>query len=195
MATVSLGSAAVLQIYQYLSHSEPSPPLTSSPRPTSTTPAAAVAPTAEEPDAPRSATDDHPHRTEAKPIAAIPMASIYLEPRSLYIMSSALYTSHLHGVLRGTTDTLRDDRRGLSAEEGEAAIRADGTEAQRDRVNASAGVAVANQALLSEEVRSPLERDGTYTATRATRTSLTFRKVDKVFKGGQALNIMLGKRR
>jgi alkylated DNA repair protein alkB family protein 6 len=33
-----------------------------------------------------------------RPIAAIPLAHILLEPRSLLVITSSLYTSHLHGI-------------------------------------------------------------------------------------------------
>ncbi|KAJ9090994.1 hypothetical protein QFC21_007339 [Naganishia friedmannii] len=93
VAIISLSSPQCIDLYQYLSTTDPSRPLTATapslmpdPDPTSDDPTSAPAP------------DGH-----GKPIAAIPLARIYLEPRSLLILSSTLYYSHLHGI--STTPT------------------------------------------------------------------------------------------
>jgi hypothetical protein len=52
------------------------------------------------------------------------------------------------------------------------------------RSDATNGVTIANEALLGDqEIRKALTKDGKYEHARGTRTSLTFRKVNKVMKG------------
>lgn len=82
VATVSLGSSTLLDIHQYLSSASPSPPMTST------------------------ASADPTDESQGRPIAAIPLAQLFLERRSLLIISSSLYTSHLHGIKAVEKDTI-----------------------------------------------------------------------------------------
>ena len=98
-----------------------------------------------------------------RPIAAIPLAHLLLMPRSLLILSSSLYTSHLHGVTERESDTV--------------SAQATGTEAE--------GEVIANADLLGDaEVQDKLRDGGVWTRLRGTRTSLTFRHANRVLKGG-----------
>ncbi|EJD43638.1 hypothetical protein AURDEDRAFT_145442 [Auricularia subglabra TFB-10046 SS5] len=94
-----------------------------------------------------------------KPIDRTPVASLLLEPRSLVITRSSLYTGHLHGIEDRTEDVLL----------------APGGEGD--------GVCVANH----QTVRAEEAREGGK-LVRATRVSLTCRDVERVldvkgFKG------------
>ncbi len=105
---------------------------------------------------------------EAGPIAAMPMASVYLEPRSLWIMTQSLYSTHLHGISESTEDVLVSQKEGVNTGE-----RSDG----------KGQVLVVNEELIGDpKVKEALIKDGLYRHARETRTSLTFRKVNKVIK-------------
>jgi alkylated DNA repair protein alkB family protein 6 len=109
---------------------------------------------------PASATDE---TGQGKPIAAIPLANLLLMPRSLLILSSSLYTSHLHAIAARTSDVVID--RG-------AADRRDDE------------VVVANQPLIGDSsVLDKIREEGRWIGERGTRTSLTFRHAEKVLKG------------
>lgn len=102
-----------------------------------------------------------------RPIAAIPLAHMLILPRSLLILSSSLYTSHLHGIAARTADTIKSTRNG---------------EVVLDDEND--GVVVANEALLGNaEIMDRLRDTGRWEGERQTRTSLTFRHAEKVVKG------------
>ena len=146
VTTISLGSHTVLDIHHYLSSTSPSPPMTTS--------------------APPSNLVD-----QASPIAAIPLAHLLLLPRSLLIISSSLYTSHLHGIAARTEDVVRvcpSDPPG------------------------SGDAVIANADLLGDATIIDSLRDtGFWVGHRASRTSLTFRHVAKVVKGG-AFSLAIG---
>jgi len=91
---------------------------------------------------------------EGRPIAAVPLAHLLVLPRSLLILSSSLYTSHLHGISARTLDSMAD------------------------------GLRIANADLVGESGIVDAIRDKTWSAARSERTSLTFRHANKVFKGG-----------
>ncbi|WWD22122.1 hypothetical protein CI109_106611 [Kwoniella shandongensis] len=151
VATISLGSHTVLDIHHYLSTTAPSPPMTTSePIPS-----------------------DDP--TEAgRPIAAIPLAHLLALPRSLLILSSSLYTSHLHAIAPKTKDVVRLER---------------GTEED-------GGVVIANAELLGDaEIADGLRDNGSWAKERGVRTSFTFRHAEKVLKGGAFSMAMGGLRR
>lgn len=98
-----------------------------------------------------------------KPIAAIPLSHLLLMPRSLLILSSTLYQSHLHGISSKTTDIVVDVEKAQTTEE---------------------EVKVANQSLLGDAgVLDKIREEGRWVGERGTRTSLTFRHAEKVLKG------------
>ena len=146
VATISLGSHTVLDIHHYLSSTSPSPPMTTSVSPSNLT-------------------------DQASPIAAIPLAHLLLLPRSLLIVSSSLYTSHLHGIAARSEDVVR--------------LYPSDPPGPRDAV-------IANADLLGDATIVDSLRDtGRWVGQRASRTSLTFRHVAKVVKGG-AFSMALG---
>lgn len=100
---------------------------------------------------------------EGRPIAAVPLAHLLVMPRSLLILSSTLYTSHLHGIAARTSDTVVADP---AKRQGEAVVIAN-----RDQLGDSS-------------VLDKLREDDQWTGERGTRTSLTFRHAEKVLKGG-----------
>jgi alkylated DNA repair protein alkB family protein 6 len=145
VATISLGSHTVLDIHHYTSTTSPSPPMVA------TTPASG-------PDG----------DNQGRPIAAIPLAHLLVLPRSLLILSSSLYTSHLHGITPRPADIVV-----VSAE----------------RVTqGSEAVAVVNVELLGNaEVVDTLRNSGQWEKARG----LTFRHAEKTLKGG-ALSVAKG---
>lgn len=139
VATISLGSHTVLDIYHYLSTTSPSPPMTASEIP---------------PD----------EGGLGRPIAAIPLAHLLLLPRSLLILSSSLYASHLHAISARTEDVIFPSRKDSSD---------------------AGGIAIANADLLGDAtIVDSLREQGRWTGSRGNRTSLTFRHAQKVLKGG-----------
>lgn len=150
VATISLGSHCVLDIHHYLSTTSPSPPMVAS------------------------APDDSPEGREGRPIAAVPLANLLVMPRSLLILSSSLYTSHLHGIAARSSDT----------------VVADPLERKDDEV------VIANRDQLGDaSVLDNLREEGRWTGERGTRTSLTFRHAEKVLKGGMFALAQKGLRR
>jgi alkylated DNA repair protein alkB family protein 6 len=88
-------------------------------------------------------------------VAAIPLAQLLLLPRSLLILSSSLYASHLHGIAERSVDDIKEISGG-----------------------------VANMELIGDsEVLDGL-RAGDWREERGERISLTFRHAEKVVKGG-----------
>ncbi|KAK8846818.1 hypothetical protein IAR55_005906 [Kwoniella newhampshirensis] len=146
VATLSLGSHTVLDIHHYLSTTAPSPPMvTSMPSPS-----------------------DDP-ANEGRPIAAIPLAHLLLLPRSLLILSSSLYTSHLHAIAPRTKDIVRSKE-----------------------ANSDDEVVISNADLLCDAfIADRLRENGSWEKERGVRTSLTFRHAEKVLKGG-AFSMALG---
>lgn len=137
VATLSLGSYTILDIHHYLSTTSPSPPMTTSEA------------MAEEADS-----------LYGRPIAAIPLAHLLVLPRSLLILSSSLYTAHLHGITAAEVDTVTS-------------------------TPSPGAVHIANAALLGDaEIIDKLRNEGSWRGQRETRTSLTFRHAQKVLKGG-----------
>ncbi|WVQ97898.1 hypothetical protein IAU59_005015 [Kwoniella sp. CBS 9459] len=154
VATVSLGSHTILDIHQYLSTTLPSPPLIASPAPA----------------------DGEVDGQQGRPIAAIPLAHLLLMPRSLLILSSSLYTSHLHAITSRTKDVVYPSPR--TDQETDTASTPEGREAN--------GVTIANTDLLGDAEVVDAIRNGRWEGERGTRTSLTFRHAEKVLKGGVA---------
>ncbi|KAG8851128.1 hypothetical protein FRB96_009469 [Tulasnella sp. 330] len=103
-----------------------------------------------------------------------PVAHIFLEPRSLLIMTGDMYKNHLHGISPSESDV----------------IIAKG----REDVCGSTAVSVANEEWIADRsIRGFLADQGRYLAIRSVRTSLTFRRVEKTAKMG--VGGMLGKTR
>jgi alkylated DNA repair protein alkB family protein 6 len=133
VATISLGAPQCVDIYQYLSTTNPSPPLVATPA----TDTSATSQTSE--------TQEQGGRT----IAHVPLARIYLAPRSLLVMASALYTTHLHGISETTEDVI-------------TAADAPGPDRTTAAAQPGAGVLVpvANLSLLSEAIRQTVREKG-----------------------------------
>lgn len=103
-----------------------------------------------------------PSGAAGRPIAAIPLAHLLLLPRSLLILSSSLYAAHLHGISGRVRDII---------------VASDAATTE--------GVQVANASLLGDaEVEACVKDGGRWEADRGVRTSLTFRRAEKVVKGG-----------
>lgn len=133
VATISLGSHTVLDLYHYVSPTTPSPPMI--------------------------AADE-----QGKAVAAVPLGHVLLLPRSLFVLTGSLYQSHLHGIAEREGDTVVD--------------------AGRENGQADA-VVVSNTALLANpEIEAAIRSPEGWTAKRDTRTSVTFRRAEKVLKGG-----------
>lgn len=136
---------------------------------------------------PSSSTDDGTDGTtkqrNGKAIAAVPLARVFLEPRSLFIMTGSLYQSHLHGISFSDTDILTSSSVHRSGEDS-ASTKEEG-DVQPSPTSASASfVPVANLPLLGNpEILKTIEKEGSYRSERNTRVSLTFRKVERVMKG------------
>lgn len=178
MATLSLGSGTCLDVYQYLSHDDPSPPLTATARP------------AEASDGTDALGDETLGQPGGRAIAKVPLSHIYLEPRSLLIMSSALYQTHLHGIKAVERDVLRSTGATSSS------TRSDESTTCTIDGEARQAVQVANQDLLGDHrIRESLEREGAWQQERTKRVSLTFRHVDKVAKAAAGLLGGIGGRR
>lgn len=164
VATISLGSHTILDLHHYISPTSPSPPMTSSHIPSDSTAATS---------------DGHEERI----IAAVPLAHILLLPRSLFILSSSLYTSHLHGI----TGRVVDDLASLTPTGGGRDPNKDPEveDKPQDTGRRSIGQAViANAELVGDATTLDALRDGSWRAERGERVSLTFRHANKVVKGG-----------
>nr|XP_018265524.1 uncharacterized protein I303_01890 [Kwoniella dejecticola CBS 10117]OBR87682.1 hypothetical protein I303_01890 [Kwoniella dejecticola CBS 10117] len=147
VATLSLGSHTVLDLHHYLNPTKPSPPMIS-----------------------------HSEDQGGKTIAAIPLAHLLLMPRSLLVLRSSLYTSHLHSIAAKEEDLIVHRPITLS---GNASLNGD-----EGDVNGG-GVEIANMDLLGDaEIVDSLKNTGRWKGRRDTRVSLTFRKAEKVLKGG-----------
>ncbi|KAI0633061.1 hypothetical protein C8Q77DRAFT_1121365 [Trametes polyzona] len=145
VATLSLGSHTVFHYYQYKPDSEPSSDAPGTTQSAGTTTASG----------PMLASGS------GRPIDPAPVLSLLLEPRSLVITTSSLYTSHLHGIEEVQTDSFTADGR-----------------APQERI--------ANYTLLRGKAeREAVEHGGTL--ERGMRYSLTCRDVEKVAAGGGAL--------
>jgi len=108
--------------------------------------------------------------SEGRPIAAIPMSHLLLMPRSLLIITSSLYASHLHAIHGRTKDVV-----------------VSGLETGGDDA-----VCIANADLLGDaEVVDALRDGGRWEGERETRTSLTFRQAEKILKG-RSFSIAMG---
>ncbi|KAJ9120578.1 hypothetical protein QFC22_002507 [Naganishia vaughanmartiniae] len=180
VATISLGSGQCLDLYQYLSETDPSPPLTHTMRddvnvPSTNTEVATATGAAGE-----------TKQRNGKAIAAVPLARVFLEPRSLFIMTGSLYQSHLHGISFSDSDILTSSSAARNGDTSTSSSQQDGDDAQPSPTSLSApAVPVANLPLLGDpEILKAIEKEGSYRSERGTRVSLTFRKVERVMKGG-----------
>ncbi|WRT64928.1 uncharacterized protein IL334_001868 [Kwoniella shivajii] len=156
VATLSLGSHTVLDLHHYLNPTSPSPPMISS----------------------------SPSLTEGemgKSIAAIPLGHLLLMPRSLLVLSSTLYTSHLHAISSRHKDIIVP--RSLST----PTTNPNG--AQSSGIDEEGAVTIANAELLGDAEVIDALREGKWIGERGIRTSLTFRRAEKVLKGG-ALGVL-----
>lgn len=174
VATLSLGSGSCLDIYQYLSFENPSPPLTASSRPDGNT----------------RTMGDFPANS-GKAIATVPLSHVFLEPRSLFIMTNSLYQTHLHGIKPQTSDLIQGVP--LTPSEPDSSERDDSTTSQEIEGEVREAVKIANQGLLGDEVRrEALSRGEVWHHPREKRVSMTFRRIEKISKLG---SLMTGIRR
>jgi alkylated DNA repair protein alkB family protein 6 len=103
---------------------------------------------------------------DAQPIAAIPLAHLLVLPRSLLILSSSVYTSHLHGISPRTSDR-------VSAKSG-----------MTETVESDVCV-ISNAELLGDAAFvDNLLAGSQWERARGVRTSLTFRHAERVLRGG-----------
>ncbi|GMK59731.1 hypothetical protein CspeluHIS016_0803370 [Cutaneotrichosporon spelunceum] len=148
VATLSLGSPTILDIHHYVSPTAPSPPMI---------------PT---------------EGNEGRAIAAVPLGHVLLMPRSLFILTGSLYSSHLHGIAARERDSFiapeRESEVPATAQAAEDAL-----PRSTNKAKAEANV-VANASLAGLDT---LPRDA-FAYERRARTSLTFRHANKVLKGG-----------
>ncbi|KDQ08932.1 hypothetical protein BOTBODRAFT_191399 [Botryobasidium botryosum FD-172 SS1] len=142
VATISLGSHAVFNYYRYK-----------------------APPPEEEID------EDEASRTSrGRAIHPDPVFSIFLEPRSLIITTSSLYTDHLHGI-----DPLEED---IFASALTSPPSSDTTEDSDLDAEKHRGIRVVNwEQIKDEETRRVLEEGGSL--KRGTRVSLTCRVVER----------------
>jgi alkylated DNA repair protein alkB family protein 6 len=188
IATVSLGSPQALEIFQYLSESDPSPPLTGSSRhevfgePSSASKRVSGPGSAE-------ARETGQREASGRPIATTPMVCIYLEPRSLLIIRKALYETHLHGIDHAKEDVFEIGKGAKSTALSPTAEPADSS----IRIHS---IPVANAAYLSSALKGQLQEkrypDDLH-VSRGTRVSMTFRQVDKTFQGNLSGRLVKGK--
>lgn len=183
VATLSLASAQCVDIYQYLSTTSPSPPLVATPA-TSTTDNASNDNRSMNDPTDKASTDASSGRT----IAAVPLARIYLAPRSLLIMSSSLYTTHLHGISPTTADILTTTSSGTPKSE-----KTPTDTPEPASTAATAVVPVANLGMLAPEIQDTVRDQGEYRSSRGTRVSLTFRRVTRVMRGGGLAGKVFGR--
>jgi len=142
VATISLGSHAVFNYYQYKS---PSP---------------------EE----GAKEDEESHTSRGRVIHPDPVFSVLLEPRSLIITTSSLYTDHLHGI-----DPLEED---IFAPPHTSPPSSNTIEDSESDVEKRSGIRVVNrEQIKDEEIRRVLEEGGSL--KRGTRVSLTCRVVER----------------
>ncbi|WWC87057.1 uncharacterized protein L201_001942 [Kwoniella dendrophila CBS 6074] len=146
VATLSLGSHTILDLHHYINPTSPSPPMVSMP-----------------------SEDDEGEG--GKTIAAITLAHLLLLPRSLLILSSSLYTSHLHSISSREKDVIISNPP-ISPPQDE----------QESKIE---GVQIANTELIGDsDIIDKLRTEGKWIGERGTRISLTFRRAEKVLKGG-----------
>jgi alkylated DNA repair protein alkB family protein 6 len=112
-----------------------------------------------------------------KSVAAVPLGHLLLLPRSLLVLTGSLYESHLHGIAERAGDTI------VSAGDVEGKARDDEETMEVDRMLPP--VTVANASLLDNpKIQAALATPRGWTKDRGIRTSLTFRRAEKVLKGG-----------
>lgn len=140
----------MLELFQYLSDVDPSPPLTGSDE-------------AHVFGQDKSQSRSSQHRP-GKPIAATPLGRVYLEPRSLFIMRKGLYQNYLHGIQPVGQDILKLSS-SLSTGKGCSATKRIANEEYLDPD-------------LLDKMRAESGDDG-LTVARSTRVSLTFRQVTR----------------
>lgn len=154
-----------------------------------------------------------------KSIAAVPLGHVLLMPRSLFVLTGSLYTSHLHGIEARDRDSfIAPPRAELTSGDditeastgGDVVEQADGV--GKAEADAAAGVAKgapergtlatlphstnkakAEACIVANATLLGLDalpRDA-YTYERGTRVSLTFRHAKRVLKGG-AFGVTIG---
>ncbi|KIM82017.1 hypothetical protein PILCRDRAFT_820910 [Piloderma croceum F 1598] len=137
VATISLGSHAVFHYYNYKSE-----------------------------DALATSESSNQSSEAGRVVNPVPILSVLLEPRSVIITTSSLYTSHLHGIQELHEDIIVP----TSAEDGQIPL------------VAGLDVPIANWHMLTGENERRIVQDGG-TLRRGTRYSLTCRDVEKVAGG------------
>lgn len=166
MTTLSLGSATVLDLHHYVRPDAPSPPM--------------IAVASEDGESGRA-------------IAAVPLGHVLLERRSLFVLTGALYQSHLHGIAARTEDWVRAPQTEPPSEVNSTAeANGEGNAEQKDKKEGAAGetqpgapVIIANADLLSPIPKTLVSSPEGLKYERETRVSLTFRHAKKVLKGGK----------
>jgi len=133
VATISLGSHAVFHYYNYKSE-----------------------------DALARSESENQSSDAGRVVNPVPILSVLLEPRSVIITTSSLYTSHLHGIQELHEDTIVP----TSAGDGQILV-------------AGLDVPIANWHMLTGENERRIVQDGG-TLQRGTRYSLTCRDVERV---------------
>ncbi|OJT11308.1 Alpha-ketoglutarate-dependent dioxygenase alkB -like protein [Trametes pubescens] len=144
VATLSLGSHTVFHYYKYRPDDESSPSTQSEQSAGTTTAAGPMIVSG-----------------AGRPIDPTPVFSLLLEPRSLVITTSSLYTAHLHGINELLEDKFVEDGR-------------------------VPGERIANFDMLKEGAEKAAVASGGI-LERGMRYSLTCRDVEKVHAGGGAL--------
>lgn len=127
-------------------------------------------------------------------IAAVPLGHVLLERRSLFVLTGALYQSHLHGIAERTEDWVRAPQTETPSDtkiSDEANGAKGGAEEKGEKEGAAgethpgAPVIIANANLLSPLPKALASSPEGLKYQRETRVSLTFRHAKKVLKGGK----------
>lgn len=123
-------------------------------------------------------------------IAAVPLGHVLLERRSLFVLTGALYQSHLHGIAARKEDWVRAPQTEPSSDTAPAneTNGADGEEKKEGAAGETqpgAPVTIANADLLGPIPKALASSPEGLKYERETRVSLTFRHAKKVLKGGK----------
>lgn len=137
------------------------------------------------------ATEDN---ESGRAIAAVPLGHVLLERRSLFVLSGALYQSHLHGIAARKEDWVRAPHTeppsgSKSTNETNRAMEEAEKDEEREgaagETQPGAPVVIANADLLSPIPKALASSPEGLKYERETRVSLTFRHAKKVLKGGK----------
>lgn len=126
-------------------------------------------------------------------IAAVPLGHVLLERRSLFVLTGALYQSHLHGIAARKEDWVRAPQVEAPAEAANGA-NTDGNASEKEEqkegepageTKTGAPVTIANADLLGPIPKAIAATPEGLKYERETRVSLTFRHAKKALKGGK----------